>query len=200
VSRLVDLQEWRTKQYTLTRGQQIMAIGSIGIIVLLVSLYIMNPSEVTPNDPNSNANVHKAGQVVPNKTDNQVTEPSESIRNPFAATPESGAENHEFSPLLPGPSPTIPNAPANTYGSVPNSNFNMSTSNLQLAGVMGNGYRRLAVIKSGDKSRSYGLNEFVGTDKIVAITDNYVVLTNGDRKIVLRLESAGQKEGNNIEK
>jgi len=178
-------QELKTKQYELTGKQRLMVLGVIGVIVILIFYYITTASEdvVQPNPPNANTQSVSKTLIKP---DNQA---ALIMRDPFAAPPQVQEQKSEANPILPA-------TPNFTPGNAPKSVIpNMQSGNLKLTGIVSTGGQLLAVIRSGDKSKSYSLNEFIGADRIVAITNDYVILAHEDKKLVLRLEASGQRGG-----
>lgn len=188
----------KPKQSELTGKQRLIVLGIIGIIVMLIAYNAISDEEVTvvPNSPNTPS--MSTGKTVSSSQkqdiqDAQVVLAAQVNRNPFALPPQLKENSNET-----GSAP-IPNA--YTSSIVPKSVVpNLSYGNLRLTGIIGTEGRNLAVITSGNKSKSYSVNEFIGPYKVMAITNDYVVIANADNKLVLRLETSGQKGGNNSEK
>ena len=199
--------KWKTKRYELTGTQRLMVLGAIGMIVLLLVFITTSDVEVAvgPNPPNTNS--QGIGKT-PSKSESQgfqVSPVTQSMRDPFALPPQLQEQNNENSRITQPPttSANISNyVPAASVSStVPKSAASaISYDNPRLTGIVGTEGRNLAVIMSGGKSKSYSINEFVGPYKVMAITNEYVILANGDHKLTLRLETAGQKGGNHSEK
>lgn len=179
-------QNMKTKQYQPTAKQRLMIIAGVGLVALIFTVYMMTPEvAVNPIVPGNNS----PPVVIPPKTaipsGNQTTpinQAETTIRDPFALLPEAKEQKNETNqdvPLIPNNVPSM--IPKSVVPDAPNRNF-------KLTGIAGTGNQRLAVIKSGDKSNSYGLNEFVGGYKLTTISTNYVILTNADGKLVLSLE------------
>lgn len=197
-------EKMNTKQYNFTGKQRLLLLGTIGIIAMLITVYIATGDvevAVGPNPPNSNS--FGAGKTLA-KSENQqlpVVQGTQVIRDPFALPPEVKEQNNET-----GRVPTIPSnvpsyTPTSVPGMVPKSVIpNNPSANLKLTGIVGTAGRNLAVIISDNKSKSYSVNDFIGAYKIMAISNDYVILANGDSKVVLRLETSGQRGGNSSEK
>lgn len=191
----------RTKQYHLTATQRLMVLIAIGLTAILITTYMTTTEQAVESTLPSN-NVQSTVNT-PNKPiipmGNQVTavKPVDQLtRDPFAKLPEpkeiKSQIDHGMSAVQ-SAVPAMVNQNAVSRVSVPR-------ENLRLTGIVGNAERRLAVIMSANKSQSYGLNDMIGTYKIVTIRDDSVILTNSTGKLVLRLESAGQRGNNSSEK
>ena len=194
-----SLKELRTKQYQLTGKQRLMVLLVIALTALIITVYMTttevavestltgNNSQQTANPP-SKPVISTGTQVTP------VNQVVQTMRDPFARPPEAKEYNitERGVPFIQNNIPN--NVPAKVSKTIAPS---ISSDNLRLTGIVGNAERRLAVIMSANKSQSYSLNDVIGTYKIVAINVDSVILSNATGKLVLRLESAGQKEGNN---
>lgn len=186
MSKLEALQETKTKKYELTRIQQLMVIGVIGIIVMSIFYYMNSDDAVaTPTPPNVNT---KTAEKTLGKKDNEVT--AAVTRDPFGMAPGHESVDTKNNNVL---SREQPGQPPSTVPLIPNGR--PSSANLKLTGIVTSANESLAVISAGGKPRFYSLNQYIGSDKIIAITSNYVILVNGDRRTVLQLEAAGQKGG-----
>lgn len=188
----LDLKKIANKQYHFTGRERLLIIVAIGVIVFCALLYGTNSNvaveESTVPKTNSKQTVNTAIQVAPINPAEQV------IRDPFAKPPDSQEQRNNFtannSPLISN------NVPGKLQGNVPT----LPSGNLKLTGIVGTADQRLAVISTGNKSRSYSLNETVGSYKLLAINNESVVLKNASDKLVLRLETARQKGDNNSAK
>jgi len=188
-------QELKTKQYKLTGKQRLMVLGAIGIIGMIIFFYTTTSEVEVAVQSNPPSTASQGADKTLNKTGNQINQTALIMRDPFAAPPQLYENKNQIAPIMPS------NLPSDVPRSVPKSVIpNMTYGNLTLTGIVGNAGQRLAVIRSADKSKSYGLNDFIGADKIVAITNDYVILASDDRKLVLRLETSGQKGGNHSER
>jgi type II secretory pathway component PulC len=159
---------------------------------MITFFYITSEDEVVvmqnPHTPNA-----RGAEKALNKTKSQVTETAQITRDPFAMVPQLTIKDSQIPISLRVP-PGKP--PENVPSSVPKS----VSQKLKLTGIISTQDQYLAVIKSDEKTKYYSLNEFIGIDRIMAITNTYVILANGDSKTILHLEAAGQKGDHNSEK
>lgn len=206
----LSLKHLATKEYKLTAKERLMAIIGIGIVVLGVTVYISTSDvaveSITPSNdkiqkvvpPPSIPSVTIGKQVVPVSP---TVEPG--VRDPFSKPPEINIQKNGENSSLPVIQNNIPNNIPNTVPSmVPKNTFQNSVpqQDFKLTGIVSGGNTSLAVIMSGSTSRSYGINDRIGSYRLTAINGNDVILTNGNGKVVLHLESFGQKEGKTSEK
>lgn len=201
----LSFKELATKQYVLTAKERLMVIITTGIIVVAITMYISR-SEVTvestlPQDTSEKivTNANKT-QVPTGEMLAQVNPGTQPLRDPFAKPPEV---DKNPMPLSAPPIHNNPNALPNMAPSVVPHNTavtNIPQRDFKLTGIVSDGSHHLAVIMSGNKSNSYGVNDAIGAYRIAAITNDYVVLTSNGQKITLRLESFRQKEGTSSDK
>lgn len=177
------------KQYVLTKKQRFMVLGMIGIVAILISVYTTTSDvevAVVPNPPQGAVKTLSKSQI----QDVQAVQVAPVTRDPFAAPPELKAQSNMTA------NANVPQIPNFTQGMVPKGvGQDGSLGNLKLTGIVGADGRNLAVITSGNKSKSYGVNEFVGPYKVMAITNDYVILASAESKLVLRIETSVQKGG-----
>ena len=188
----LSFKELVSKQYVLTARERLMLIVGVGVIVFAITMYV-NPSEVAVE---STVPPNMVGKTVTNtdKTVLPIGEPiaqvapgNQPLRDPFAKAPEI---NKNPAPVS---APAIHNNVPNTLPKVPSVLPNAPVTNIpqrdfKLTGIVSAGNHHLAVIMSGNKSKSYDVNDAIGAYRITAITNDYVVLTGSGQKITLRLE------------
>lgn len=178
-----------------TAKERLLVIITIGMIVLLITVYITPLEEVAPiaqNKMNTDIST-KAIMFVGNQNSpmNQVT------RDPFAIPPEFKEKSSSM------------NTQKNQEDSIVHNNADhLSTRNPNLAppnkqrdlpkltGIVGTEEHDLAVIQSANKSKAYQINDFIETYQLIAIYDDSILLQDKGTQLVLRLESATQKGGN----
>lgn len=179
------------------RERFLMLFGS-GIIIVYLLFYVVSSQEETVS---STQVLPQQQNVVPSKTqtpaENAPVMPLEhqdnqAMRNPFATVPEvkekgepTPVNGHNFGEVSPGA-----DGLSAKQGKEP----------LRLTGLIGTADHHVAVIQTAKKSKAYQVNEFVGSYQLVAIYEDFVILDNAGRQVVLPLESAGQKGGNQSEK
>jgi len=196
-----SLETLTTKQYSLTTTQRLIGIMVIGLIAILIIQY-MTTLEVEPTLPinnNQQAATSPSQLVIPRETQvipvNQV---EQTMRDPFARPPEAKEQRNNTDQGLPF---IQNNIPSHLPAIVAKKNASdIPPGNLKLTGIVGSADQRLAVIMSANKSRSYSVKEVIGTYTLMSIHNDYVVLTNADGKLVLKLEPSGQKGGTSSEK
>lgn len=198
-----SLKTLTTKQYQLTAKQRLIVIVAIGIMAILITIYATSSNvAVEPTLPINNAQqtaTISSKSVLPAGTQMIPVNPVEqTMRDPFARPPEAKEQKNDGERSLPVIQNTIP---SNISAMIPKKIApSMSHENLRLTGIVGTADQRLAVIMSANKSRSYSVNEVIGTYKLMSINNDYVILTNADGNLLLRLEPTGQKGDNKSEK
>jgi type II secretory pathway component PulC len=183
-----------------TAKQRLVVIISIGIIVLLVTIYT-TPSEVvvTPTLPNKEATeVAKASNKAVMPIGHQDNQMNQVIRDPFAIPPEYKEQMPVAYNLRKQTDPISPIDSNNGPTTVGQATTSAKAKDLiKLTGIVSsNNQQHMAVIQSANKSKAYYLNEFIGEYQIIAIMEDHVILKDDDHQLVLPLESARQKGDN----
>lgn len=201
----LDFKKLTTKEYKLTAKERLLVIVTVGMMALGITVYI-SPTDV-PGDtaPETTATVAKQATTetplaaTAEQQSIPVTVQKDANRDPFAKPPEATTSKSPPSSSVPplqskGPKSFPTMTPKNTAPS------NAPQQNFKLTGIVSSAGRSMAVIMSGSQSRSYDINDMIGTYRLKAINGDNVVLANANNNIVLRLESVARKEGKANEK
>jgi len=174
--------------------QKILAVVFLFTLVLAgVSLYLPSEELTTGNRP-----VGSSGSLQPKESIPPLAAKSAQpqafaavLRDPFSVPqgygtavpapqyPQSGDPSYSSNSSNYAPAPTFDTTGTFTGGNV--------GSTLKLTGVVGAGSNRAIIIRSGSASRSYHINDQVGSYEIVSIGDRSVTLEGETGQKVLRL-------------
>lgn len=179
-----------------TAKERLMVIITIGMIVLLITVYTTSSEEVVaPNAP-SKTNTDTSNKVIM-PIGNQTTPLKQVTRDPFAVPPEfkekppsMNSQNYQADSIVHSNSDPI--STKTTDKALPTKQREL----LKLTGIVGSEEQRLAVIQSKNKSKAYRINDFIGTYQLVAINVDSILLQDNGSQLVLPLEAATQKGGN----
>jgi len=177
-----------TKQYHLTAKQRLITIASIGIMAIIITFYVTTSEVAVEPAPLPINNTQQTAKIVlpPGNEMIPVNQIEQTMRDPFAKPPDPNEQKNDAERVVPVMQNNPPSAIPITDITEP-TKIVPSRPNLKLTGIVGNAEGRLAVISSANKSQSYGVNEMIGTYRIVAIHADSVILTNATGKLVLSL-------------
>lgn len=195
-----SLKTLTTKEYQLNKKQRFMVIAGIVITVILITIY-MSQSEVAvePTLPINQVQPITAAannKVIPmGNPVNQVNQ----MRDPFSQLPAIKEVKIQTDPSVPIIQNNLPrNMPGNVPPMVPKQvGVSPSQENLKLTGIVSIADQAVAVIMVASKSRAYKINDFVGAYRLADISQDAIILTDGNRTQVIHLESTGGKGGTN---
>lgn|GEM_PF-1403197 len=172
----------------------------IGVFIVLLTYYV-----TTSTEPAGTASVSPVKQqvkqikqsglvnskpVMPNGYQNEKV-----TRNPFALPPDMVAKNaNKVSPSNLTPKNLPSDTPSVIQGSVLPKE---ALPSLRLTGIITSPDMRLAVIHSAGKSKSYQINDSLGTYKVAAISDDTVLLHGPSGPKVLNLDTVHKGEAKN---
>jgi len=192
-----------TKEYQLTKKQRFMVIAGIVMIAILITIY-MSQSEVAV-EPTVPINQAQQLTAITNKgvipMGDQVNQTNQTKRDPFSQLPNIKEEKRQTDPNVPiVQNNVLRNLPGNVPPMV-QKQVGVSTStpqeNVKLTGIVSTADQAVAVIMVANKSKVYKVNDFVGGYRLTDISQDAIILTDGNRTQVLHLESTGQKGGIN---
>lgn len=179
--------------------QRLIVITIVGLLVFIVALYRSDIAQQVTIDGSlekknlveqARVQAAPAAPVLPKGYNTPAVK-----RDPFSLPPEMQTSV--------GTTPSV-TAAVNSNGSANRSNGAVKTKDpiedFKLTGIAGAGSKRLAVIRSGNNSRPYQLNERLGDYKLIAINEESVVLVGPTGERMLYLERSTQKGGNVIAK
>lgn len=181
------------KQYQFTVWKYVPIVVVIGAITVYVILYVINwETVVKPAALKANAkkilDIPRQSVGLIGSKVAQINQVYQTIRDPFAKLPEAQQLKNDGLLLIPN------KATSKMPISVPI--LPLSERHLKLTGIITAANEHLAVIMWENKSKSYGLNEMIGTYKLVMITSDSIVLENTNERLLLKLEAARKKEDN----
>lgn len=182
------------KSEVVAPNRRLRIIIGVGILAIVIVYYVTSAAETT-GSPTAPAPVKQ--QVQLNTATVKPVMPlgykSETItRNPFALPPDLMPS--KTTSMAPQPGAPISNKPSVT-DQISSAKPKDTLTNLRLTGIITSDNMRMAVINSGNKSKSYQINDFIGAHRIAEISDDEVIISGPGGERVLNLEASGRKGG-----
>lgn len=180
----------------LTERQRLLVLLAIVVSATIIMLLLTRTSEkvaVAPRIPTKKESQVSSIPIKPAlRTEKLVTSAQNSTRDPFAIPPEFRGQKDQPVPSV-IPEKILPIAtPEKNKITNPKESF-------RLTGIIAAADKRLAIIKSANKSKAYQLDECIGNYQLTVINEASVILTGTGQDLVLRLETS-QERGTTSEK
>jgi Tfp pilus assembly protein PilP len=177
----------------MTPRERLMILLGSGLIMIYLLFYAFPSEEVAVTQT-----IPSQKPITPNKIPaNSFVMPltpqnEQAMRNPFATIPEI---KEQKDPMLPNTQST-----ENVSARTEKLSVKLEKGDLKLTGLIGTTDHHLAIIQTSSKSKAYQVNEFIGSYQLIAVNETSAILKNADEQIVLHLEPARQKGGDQREK
>ncbi|EIW18293.1 MULTISPECIES: hypothetical protein [Pelosinus] len=171
----------------LTAKQRLRIMFVIGVTAIIVTFFfipskhLVAPSVVNKTTTPTVRNTDKVVMSVEHQHNGQLK------RDPFAS-PSIVTDN--LKTQKDNTSPAKSNNESVTAAN-PTSSLNRKEK-IRLTGIINTKNQHVAVIQSDNKSKTYQLDEFIGTYQLISIQEDSIILKSGNSQMFLSLEPAGK--------